>query len=84
MFSLCKQPHEATAVEFSLTCHFFNHNEKSLVTGGANVLKVYRVIPDADPATRDKYTGKLAAHALDCIASCVLNPLSLQRHDPRT
>ncbi|XP_053680866.1 cleavage and polyadenylation specificity factor subunit 1 isoform X1 [Anopheles nili] len=70
MFSLCKQPHEATAVEFSLTCHFFNHNEKSLVTGGANVLKVYRVIPDADPATRDKYTAtRPPSMKLECVAS---------------
>ncbi|XP_041783632.1 cleavage and polyadenylation specificity factor subunit 1 [Anopheles merus] len=74
MFSLCKQPHEATAVEFSLTCHFFNHNEKSLVTGGANVLKVYRVIPDADPATRDKYTAARPPNMkLECVASYRLN-----------
>lgn len=58
MFSICKQTHEATAVEFSVTCNFFNSNEKSLVTGGANVLKVYRLIPDADPANRDKFTSK--------------------------
>ncbi|XP_035792501.1 cleavage and polyadenylation specificity factor subunit 1-like [Anopheles albimanus] len=70
MFSLCKQPHEATAVEFSLTCHFFNHSEKSLVTGGANVLKVYRIIPDADPATRDKYSATRPPNMkLECMAS---------------
>lgn len=59
MFSICKQTHEATAVEFSVTCHFFNSSEKSLVTGGANVLKVYRLIPDVDPASKEKFTSKM-------------------------
>ncbi|XP_055533699.1 cleavage and polyadenylation specificity factor subunit 1 [Wyeomyia smithii] len=81
MFSICKQTHEATAVEFSLTCHFFNNNEKSLVTGGANVLKVYRLIPDADPATRDKYTTVRPPNMkLECMASYTLcgNMMSMQ------
>ncbi|XP_052872855.1 cleavage and polyadenylation specificity factor subunit 1 [Anopheles cruzii] len=81
MFSLCKQPHEATAVEFSLTCHFFNHGEKSLITGGANVLKVYRIIPDADPAARDKYTGSRPPNMkLECMTSYRLfgNIMSMQ------
>lgn len=61
MFSICKQTHGATAVEFSVTCHFFNSNEKSLVTGGANILKVYRLIPDADPSSRDKFSSEYYA-----------------------
>ncbi|XP_058460280.1 cleavage and polyadenylation specificity factor subunit 1 [Malaya genurostris] len=81
MFSICKQTHEATAVEFSLTCYFFNNNEKSLVTGGANVLKVYRLIPDADPNTRDKFTTVRPPNMkLECMASYTLfgNMMSMQ------
>lgn len=60
MFSICKQTHSATAVEFSITCHFFNNFEENIVTGGANILKVYRIIPDVDPKdTTENFSGKL-------------------------
>ncbi|XP_055589529.1 cleavage and polyadenylation specificity factor subunit 1 [Uranotaenia lowii] len=81
MFAICKQTHEASAVEFSVTCHFFNNNEKSLVTGGANTLKVYRLIPDADSSSKDKFsTIRPPTMKLECMASYTLygNIMSLQ------
>ena len=57
MFSICKQSHPATAVEFSIRCHFFNNFEKSLITGGANILKVYRIVPDVEPNSKEKFSG---------------------------
>ena len=59
MFSICKQTHPATGVEHALACHFFSKSEKSLVTAGANIIKVFRLIPDVDGKARiDKYTGE--------------------------
>ena len=49
MFSLCKQSAVATGIEFSIKCRFFN-NDENLVLAGANVLKVYRLIPHVDAA----------------------------------
>lgn len=57
MFSICKQTHPATGIEFCVTCHFFNNTEKSLITAGANVLKVFRIIPDVEPNSKEKFTG---------------------------
>lgn len=60
MFSICKQTHPATGIEFSITCRFFNNFEENIVTGGANILKVFRIIPDVDPTnTTDKFSGKV-------------------------
>lgn len=53
---MCKQTHPATGIEFSITCHFYNNVEKSLVVGGANILKVYRIRPEQN--AKEKYTGK--------------------------
>lgn len=61
MFSVCRQSHPATGIEFSITCRFFNNAEENIVTGGANVLKVFRIIPDVDPTTTEKFTGMLKA-----------------------
>lgn len=58
MFAICKQTHPATGIEHSISCNFFNNTEKNLVTAGANVLKVFRIIPDVDPNSKEKYTGK--------------------------
>lgn len=60
MFSVCKQSHPATGIEFSISCRFFNTLEENIVTAGANILKVFRIVPDADPNTTEKFTGKLA------------------------
>lgn len=57
MFSICKQSHPATGIEFSISCHFFNNHEENIVTAGANILKVFRIIPDVDPNSTEKFTG---------------------------
>lgn len=57
MFSICKQTHPATAVEHALTCFFFNKYEKSLLVAGANIVRVFRLIPDADPGAKEQFTG---------------------------
>lgn len=59
MFSICKQTVPATGVEFAIKCNFFNNLEKNLVTGGSNVLKVFRILPDVEINTKEKFTGKL-------------------------
>jgi cleavage and polyadenylation specificity factor subunit 1 len=58
MFSICRQTVPATGVEFSITCNFFNSQEKCLVVGGSNVLKVFRILPDVELNTKEKFTGK--------------------------
>jgi cleavage and polyadenylation specificity factor subunit 1 len=57
MYSICKLTHPATGVEHALTCHFFSRAEKSLIVAGANMIRVFRLIPDVDPANKDVYTG---------------------------
>lgn len=58
MFSFCKQIHPATGVEHSISCHFFNKSEKSIVTAGANIVKIFKLVPDIDPRNRnERYTG---------------------------
>lgn len=81
MFSICKQTHPATGVEFSLSCHFFNSSERNLVTAGANILKVYRILPDVEANTREKYSDlRPPKMRLECITSFTLfgNVMSLQ------
>ncbi|CAB0028580.1 unnamed protein product [Trichogramma brassicae] len=58
MFAYSETIHPATGVEHAITCHFFNRVEKSLVVAGANVLRVFRLIPDvADLQKKEKYSG---------------------------
>lgn len=57
MFSICKQTIPATEVEFAVKCSFFNNLEKCLVIGGANILKVYRILPDVELNTKEKFSG---------------------------
>lgn len=59
MFSICKQTVPATGVEFAVKCKFFSNLEKCLVIGAANVLKVYRLVPDVELNTKEKYPGLL-------------------------
>jgi cleavage and polyadenylation specificity factor subunit 1 len=59
MFSICKQTLPATGVEFAIKCNFFSNVEKCLVTAGANVLKVYRILPDVELNTKEKFSGEL-------------------------
>ncbi|EFA00240.2 cleavage and polyadenylation specificity factor subunit 1 isoform X2 [Tribolium castaneum] len=82
MFSICKQTHPATGVEHAISCHFFSKSEKSLVTSGANVIKVFRLIPDIDTKTRiDKFNETNPPKSkLECVAQYTLfgNIMSMQ------
>uniref|UniRef100_A0A1A9V1N0 Cleavage and polyadenylation specificity factor subunit 1 n=1 Tax=Glossina austeni TaxID=7395 RepID=A0A1A9V1N0_GLOAU len=85
MFSVCKQSHPATTVEFAISCRFFNNSEENLVVAGANVLKVFRIYPYMDQVQRQQ---KLSANdlrsppkmRLECLATYSLygNVMSLQ------
>ncbi|XP_076048497.1 cleavage and polyadenylation specificity factor subunit 1 [Oratosquilla oratoria] len=46
MYNICKTTHPATGVELSLYCHFFSRRDKSLIVGSANILRVFRLVPD--------------------------------------
>lgn len=59
MFTLCKQTHPATGIEHGISCHFFNKNEKNLITAGANILKVFRICPDVEPNSKEKFSGEI-------------------------
>lgn len=62
MFSICKQNHPATGIEHAVSCYFFNKIERCLIITGANVLKVYKLVPDLEAKTRpERYTGKISA-----------------------
>jgi len=84
MFSMCKQTHSATAVEFSIACRFFNNLDENLVVAGANVLKVYRIAPNVEASQRQKLNPsemRLAPKMrLECLATYTLygNVMSLQ------
>ena len=58
MFSICKQTIPATGVEFAIKCKFFNSLEENLCVAGANVLKVFRIIPEVEFNTKEKYFGE--------------------------
>lgn len=65
MFSICKTTHLPTAVEHVICCNFFNQSVKSLVVVGANVIRVFQLIPDVDLTRKNyHYTGEVAS-ALD-------------------
>ncbi|XP_013147048.1 PREDICTED: cleavage and polyadenylation specificity factor subunit 1 [Papilio polytes] len=46
MFSICRQTHPATGIEHAVSCCFFNNDESCLVTAGANIIKVFRLVPE--------------------------------------
>lgn len=48
VYSFCKQIHPPTAVEHCLYCSFYNFSEQNLVVAGATVLKIYRLVPEAE------------------------------------
>lgn len=48
MYSICRQTHPATGVEYAVSCCFFENEEMCLVTAGANILKVFRLVPDGN------------------------------------
>ena len=67
MYSLVRSSHPATGVEHSLSCYFFNTGEKNLVVAGANVLRVFRFIPDLDTNRgKEEEQGRLK---MECMAS---------------
>ncbi|KAG5324675.1 CPSF1 factor, partial [Acromyrmex heyeri] len=81
MYSICKSTHPATGVEHAITCHFFNRNEKCLVVAGANVIRVFRLIPDVDMTRREKYTEtRPPKMKLECLTQYTLhgNIMSMQ------
>ncbi|KAJ8922194.1 hypothetical protein NQ315_004131 [Exocentrus adspersus] len=82
MFSICKQHHPATGVEHAISCFFFNKVEKCLVTAGANILKVFRLIPDIDPKARSERYSEFypPKSKLECMAQYQLfgNVMSIQ------
>ena len=89
MFSLFKQTYPATAVEHAIYCRFYGGREKNLVVAGANVLRVFRLIPSTeDKAAAVKKEPLTADHdrpvqppkmKLECLASYTLfgNVMSL-------
>lgn len=65
MFSICKSTHPATAVEHVLSCNFFNQSVKSLVVVGANIIRIFQLIPDVDLSRKNyHYTGNLLTYSL--------------------
>ncbi|XP_046972661.1 cleavage and polyadenylation specificity factor subunit 1 [Vanessa cardui] len=46
MFSICRQTHPATGIEHAISCCFFNNDEVCLITAGANIIKVFRLLPE--------------------------------------
>ena len=67
MYSLVRSSHPATGVEHSLSCHFFNAGEKNLVVAGANLLRVFRFVPDLDVRSgKEEEQGRLK---MECFAS---------------
>lgn len=81
MYSICKNTHPATGVEHAITCNFFNRSEKCLVVAGANVIRVFRLIPDIDSTKREKYTdARPPKMKLECLGQYTLhgNVMSIQ------
>ena len=63
MYTLLRSSHPATGVEHSLSCNFFNSSEKNLVVAGANVLRVFRLVPDLE--AKDKGGGQDGGQEVD-------------------
>ncbi|XP_058806106.1 cleavage and polyadenylation specificity factor subunit 1 isoform X2 [Phymastichus coffea] len=81
MYSICKTTHPATGVEHAIFCNFFNKAEKSLVVAGANIIRVFRLIPDVDPTKKEKFTeSRPPKMRLECLTQYTLhgNIMSMQ------
>jgi len=46
MFSINKEVHPPTGVEMCSYCYFFDRREKNLVVAGADMIRVFRFVPD--------------------------------------
>ncbi len=78
MFSMMRTPHPPTGVEHTLYANFFGYGEKNLVIAGANILKVFRLVPDeADAASLSLdnlgQPMRPPKMRLECMASFTLN-----------
>ncbi|XP_012280373.1 cleavage and polyadenylation specificity factor subunit 1 isoform X2 [Orussus abietinus] len=74
MYSICKSTHPATGVEHAITCYFFNRSEKCLVVAGANIIRVFRLIPDIDTTRREKYAeSRPPKMKLECLTQFTLH-----------
>ncbi|KAF9812733.1 hypothetical protein SFRURICE_005796 [Spodoptera frugiperda] len=73
MFSICRQTHPATGIEHAVSCCFFNNEETCLVTAGANIIKVFRLLPEGQTkevnAAGQPIPPKMK---LECLASYTL------------
>ncbi|KAF3420031.1 hypothetical protein E2986_05121 [Frieseomelitta varia] len=81
MYSIYKSTHPATGVEHAITCYFFNRSEKCLVVAGANIIRVFRLIPDVDITKKEKYTeSRPPKMKLECLSQYTLhgNVMSVQ------
>lgn len=56
MFSICRQTHPATGIEHAVSCCFFDNDDTCLVTAGANIIKVFRLLPEGH--TKEVNAGK--------------------------
>ena len=83
MYSLIRTPHPPTGVEHSIEAHFFGPWERNLVVAGANILRVFRLVPDLSKndsegpniAVINEQTGEVTVNGrpvkmrLECVAS---------------
>ncbi|KAK7575512.1 hypothetical protein V9T40_011798 [Parthenolecanium corni] len=70
MFSVNKTTHPATAVEHVISCNFFNQSGKSLVVAGANIIRVFQLIPDVDLSRKNYHYSESnpPKMKLECLA----------------
>ena len=82
MYSLLRTPHPPTGVEHAIEAHFFGPWERNLLVAGANMLRVFRLVPDLSQNTDKNNTavineqtgevtvnGKHVKMRLECVAS---------------
>jgi len=67
MFSLIRTSHPATGVEHSIYASFYRSEERNLVVAGANVLKIFQLIPEnnkkeASPRLKLECMGQWTLH----------------------
>ena len=48
MYSIHKTMHPPTGIELSLYCNLMGQGDQQLVVAGSNMLKVFRLVPEAD------------------------------------
>ena len=82
MYSVLRMPHPPTGVEHSVEAHFFGNWEKNLVIAGANVLRVFRLVPDEADSSGvviNEQTGEVRVNGrpvkmrMECMASFTLD-----------